>query len=562
MTSVAVLGGGISGLSTAYYLSRLAPKSTKIILIEGKDRVGGWIQSRRVSPGKYDSKNHLPKLSQEDDSILFEAGPRSLRPEGPNGVILLEMLQHLQLNKNESLLCIPKSDPSVRHRYIYYDDKINTLPTGPMSLLFNKPPVFKSVILAGALEPFRSSRFKNGIPKDGKEDESLYDFMKRRFNEHTAINLMGALAHGIYAGDVKQLSLKSTMRMLYEAERNYGGVIMGMLRGTSNTATMRERGMVVRARNQDPEWFSKMEKMSILGFKDGMETLPNQIRAWLEQCPNVDIIINDPVESIEVKSNGKETKIKTKSTDIYADHVISTIPSINLDKLLKEQKLPHLTYNPSVDVAVVNFAYPSDVKLGYDGFGILTPHRDTKHPISLPGTLGVVFDSNTMPGLETIQSDTVKVTAMIGGSDWKDAFGKITIDELDPEIAYKYANDVMNVFLNINSTPTHSMVNLQKQCIPQYLVGHEARLRELHHALKDKYGHLMSVTGASYLSVSVPGCIKNSRMLVEELLVSGALGSREKIVTGLGNTVKGTSTEEMKDSARLSKGNINIIMKS
>jgi oxygen-dependent protoporphyrinogen oxidase len=93
MSSIAVLGGGISGLSTAYYLARLAPASTKIVLIESKDRLGGWIQSRRVAPGKYDNKTHLPKLSNDEkNSILFEAGPRSLRPAGVNGTILLEMV--------------------------------------------------------------------------------------------------------------------------------------------------------------------------------------------------------------------------------------------------------------------------------------------------------------------------------------------------------------------------------------------------------------------------------------------------------------------------------------
>lgn len=74
-SSVAILGGGISGLSAAYYLARLAPVSTKITLIEGKKRVGGWIESRRES------------------SVLFEAGPRTLRPQGETGTILLEMVK-------------------------------------------------------------------------------------------------------------------------------------------------------------------------------------------------------------------------------------------------------------------------------------------------------------------------------------------------------------------------------------------------------------------------------------------------------------------------------------
>jgi oxygen-dependent protoporphyrinogen oxidase len=210
--------------------------------------------------------------------------------------------------KNEHLLSVSKTDPSAKNRYIYYNGKINTLPSSFSSLLRNKPPVLKSVLLAGALEPFRASRFdKNGVPKDGIEDESMYSFMKRRFNEHTAINLMGSLAHGIYAGDAKQLSIMSTMRMLYEAEKNHGSVILGMMKGASNTASMRERGMAVRARDKDPEWFGRMEKMSVIGFKNGMEALPERLYAYLKQCPNVEIRTNDPIESI--RSNEKESKV-------------------------------------------------------------------------------------------------------------------------------------------------------------------------------------------------------------------------------------------------------------
>ncbi|CAO3617765.1 unnamed protein product [Mucor hiemalis] len=387
----------------------------------------------------------------------------------------------------------------------------------------------------------------------------MYDFMKRRFNEHAAINLMGAVAHGVYAGDVKQLSIKSTLRMLYEAEKNYGSVVVGMMRGAANTTTMRERGMAVRARDSDPEWFGKMEKMSVLGFKEGMETLPKHLLEYLASCPNVEIIQNDPVGSI--RTLDKETEIKTKhNKELYADHVISTLPSFVLDTLLLDDKgLPHLAHNPASDVAVVNFSYDADVvKLGYDGFGFLTPHRDTKTPV--PGTLGVIFDSNVLAGQE--RHKHIKTTAMLGGCDWKDAFGQVPIEALDPDVAYKYARRVMSTYLNIHDEPTHSLVHLQKQCIPQYLVGHESRMRELHHALKQTYGHRMSLNGASYLGVSVPDCIKNSRMLVEELVVSGALGSQEKIVTGLGKTVEGMSAQEMKDGVRLSKGNTNVILQS
>jgi oxygen-dependent protoporphyrinogen oxidase len=73
-----VLGGGISGLSAAWYLSRYAPVTTKITILESSNRFGGWIKSERV--GKY--------------KILFEQGPRTLRPNGIGGPVVLDMVSN------------------------------------------------------------------------------------------------------------------------------------------------------------------------------------------------------------------------------------------------------------------------------------------------------------------------------------------------------------------------------------------------------------------------------------------------------------------------------------
>ncbi|KAI7855570.1 protoporphyrinogen oxidase [Circinella umbellata] len=550
MPSVAVLGGGISGLSTAYYLARYAPRATQITLIEGSDRVGGWIRSRRVEPGFHAT---CPKSNavNNEKSILFESGPRSLRPVGTSGAVVLEMIKELSLV--EDLVAVPKYDPSARNRYIYYDGSINKLPNSLSSLLFHKPPILKSVIPSVLKEPFvRSAR----TGKDD-DDETLYSLVSRRFNEHIALDLVGSMVHGIYAGDVKKLSARSVLKMLFENERVYGSIVKGLIKGGVNMETFRERGIAARARKEDPDWFAKMEAMSVIGFKDGTEMLTEQLKNWLEQCENVNIVTGEPVTKLQVQ--GSESKITTTKRVIHTDHTISALPSNILDTITSSTlSLPHLSYNPLVDVAVVNLAYSPDVKLKYDGFGFLTPHPDSKYPIPVPGTLGVVFDSNAMRGQDT-NDDRLKATVMIGGHQWFNAF-KVPIDQLDPEDAYRYALKSMSTFLGIDAQPEYSMVNLQAKCIPQYLVGHQQRLGELDQVLERDYGHTLSVTGASYWSVSVPDCIKNSRELVEELVVSGALGSKDKIVTGLGRS--GLSTEDMMDSARLSKSHVNILMKS
>lgn len=87
-THIAVLGGGISGLSTAWYLARTAPSNVKITLIEGTKRTGGWLHSDRVAD---------PQYPNGKGSILLERGPRSLRPQGVSGLNTLEMVSRNNL---------------------------------------------------------------------------------------------------------------------------------------------------------------------------------------------------------------------------------------------------------------------------------------------------------------------------------------------------------------------------------------------------------------------------------------------------------------------------------
>lgn len=76
-TDVAVLGGGITGLASAYYLSKEFPNA-RIVLFEGSSRLGGWVKSEKVDVG--------------NGSVIFEQGPRNLRPSIPNGLITLDLV--------------------------------------------------------------------------------------------------------------------------------------------------------------------------------------------------------------------------------------------------------------------------------------------------------------------------------------------------------------------------------------------------------------------------------------------------------------------------------------
>lgn len=228
----------------------------------------------------------------------------------------------------DSLLTIPKGDPSAKNRYIYYNDQINTLPNSLSSLILKRPPVLRSVPWSVIREPFvPSKRTESG---DDDDDESLHSLVSRRFNEHTALNLLGSVVHGIYAGDVKALSAKSTFRVLYENERVYGSIVKGLLKGGARMERFRERGMAARARKEDPDWFGHMESMSVFGFKEGTEMLTRELRRWLEESGKVEVLLNEPVQRLQVTENGQECKVKKRSSLSW--------------KALNKTKLRYITY--------------------------------------------------------------------------------------------------------------------------------------------------------------------------------------------------------------------------
>lgn len=84
-SSVAVLGGGLTGVTSAYYLSRLLPRSTRIVLYEKEDRLGGWVQSKKRDTGDGKGKGK--------GEIVFEQGPRTVRPVGLAGMMTLDMVR-------------------------------------------------------------------------------------------------------------------------------------------------------------------------------------------------------------------------------------------------------------------------------------------------------------------------------------------------------------------------------------------------------------------------------------------------------------------------------------
>ena len=210
-----------------------------------------------------------------------------------------------------------------------------------------------------------------------------------------------------------------------------------------------------------------------------------------------------------------EPQLQTSEGAIEASHLIS---SITPSALFHLARIPELRANPSVTVAVVNLAFEKPFSLPVQGFGYLLPrtvaHEDNPHQ-----ALGVVFDSDMFPNAQ----GRVVVTVMMGGHYWDGQSAP------DPEALTSGALNTLRLhgIAPADTEPLATQVRIQRNCIPQYQVGHVDRMRSLHSTLLDTYNGKLSVVGAGYRGVGVNDCIRSSWEVAKRL------GAGSESTTGL-----------------------------
>ncbi|POW12942.1 hypothetical protein PSTT_04186 [Puccinia striiformis] len=447
--SFGILGGGLAGLTSAYYLSKQLPQSNnprQITVWEKENRFGGWVQSSRIEDNNLAEKNGT-------GSFVFESGPRSVRPKGLAGLISLELV------KNKSLIQLGFGflTQSAQNRYIYTKKGLQKLPS-PISLL--PKSILKDLIRT-------NEKSRNQII----EDERLrIDNQKQEDSNDNQ-----------------------------EEER---------LRGTLDDQSLQDL---------------------CLGPQGGLETLIIALRKWLQNRPNVILKSAESVESIDVSPDGHSKVTTSLGAYEQIDHLISALPPRVLHSCLSptlSKQLEVLTVNPSVTVGVVNLAYRSTSRINPipPAFGYLIP-ASIGADLNPNRVLGVVFDSDMMPGVEERKSEggdeLTKLTVMLGGHYYSKQIDSIpTIDRLTQQ-----ATETIREQLGITQDPFFTQAQIQKDCIPQYLVGHHQRMSELHHQLKPLN---LSLVGSGYSGVGLNDVVKSSKDNAVNLIKNGRSTGLEK----------------------------------
>lgn len=171
----------------------------------------------------------------------------------------------------------------------------------------------------------------------------------------------------------------------------------------------------------------------------------------------------------------------------------------------------------------MNLYFSNPNLLPEQGFGYLIP-RSIPFEQNPECALGVVFDSDALQGQDTVTG--TKITVMLGGHWWD---GLVAYP--DSEEAVSMARAVLKRHLNVDEEPQAVNASLQRDCIPQYTVGHKSRLKDAHYKLMSQFGGKLSVVGSSYTGVGLNDCIRAGRDLAKQI-------ASEENVTGLESFVQ------------------------
>lgn len=467
-----VLGGGISGLSAGYYLLKKFGQPTAIF--EASNRVGGWIRTEK----------------HKDKGFIFEAGPRTIRPKGIPGANTLEMIEDLKL----PIEGIKSSHAAAKNRMIYAKGKLCMLPNSLGGALKTIPPFSQPLMMA------IWNDLKSGAKKIKYGDESIYDFVYRRFGSEIADYAISPMICGICAGDAKEISVRFLMNDLFETEQKYGGVVKGMLMKTINKNKDSSKGLFAE---REPRLFTeaKKEKWSMYRVEDGLETLPKRISEYLKAH---DVEVNLSAECKDIVFSSSGARLNIKDQEIETKHIISSIPSYKLAACVKNQHpglAGQLLAIPYVDVAVVNLQYNTNDLLKQPAFGFLVP------PIERRPILGVIFDSCCFD-----MEDNTVLTVMMGGKWFEEYFGRNPTQKELLDIAL---NEVQRI-MGIQQEPKTTRVHVLKKCIPQYKVGHKQRVEDIRRYIQ-RYKLPLSLCGSAYDGVGINDVILSARMSVENI---------------------------------------------
>lgn len=400
----AVIGGGISGLTTAYLLHQ---KGLDVKVFEKELQPGGTIKSEKIN------------------GYLIEYGPNSALETTP---LINTLLESLGITDRKIYAA-----NSASKRYILKNGKLIPLPMSPVSFL--KTKLFSaSAKLRLLKEPFIKSK--------SNELETIAGFTERRLGKEFLDYAINPFVAGVFAGNPEDLNVKTAFPKLYELEQKYGSLIGGQIK------SRKER----KQRNEESKQSAKM-----FSFVEGLEELIDAIHAKIKN----NVVLGASVCQIDKNSNQFRITFSyngSLTTEVY-DSIVFSLPAKSAGKLLNQVSVPvskelSNSYYPPVAVVLTGFKKEA---LGFvpDGFGFLIPEVENRK------ILGSLWSSAIFPN--RAPEGSYLLTNFIGGSRQPELVNKsdakleeIVMNELSELMGIKGSPDFVKIIRWTEAIPQYT----------------------------------------------------------------------------------------------------------
>ncbi|MEZ6044830.1 MAG: protoporphyrinogen oxidase [Planctomycetaceae bacterium] len=470
---IAVIGGGISGLTAAHRLMELAEEQKRPIdltLYEASSRHGGLLGTKKV--GGY----------------LVEYGGDMFVTNKPWGVDLCKRLgledQLIQTEKvNRRAFVLSKGKP------VEVPLGFNLMAPARVWPMVTTPLLSWKAKLRMAWEYFVPPR------KNLDEDESLASFVRRRLGTEALERLIQPLVGGIYTSDPEKLSLRATLPRFIDMERQHGSLIRAMRRQSAGTSENREA--------------TGARYGLFVSLKGGIQQLLDQLRERVTQSATYKE--GHQLTSIEKLEQGYRLTFKVPASGeevvTEVDRLILTLPAYVTAKLLEP-------FAPNIAEPLKKIEYASCAL-------VISGHRlnDFDHPMDANGLvipfvenrkiLAVSFTSRKFA--DRAPDGQILLRTFVGG-----ALQPELLDQSDEEIKQFTIAELRDIF-GMQGAPEFIEVNRYEGAMPQYHVGHEERIKAIHAEVAQLPG--FELAGNIYEGVGIPDCIHNAETAAERLLV-------------------------------------------
>lgn len=467
MKRVVVVGGGISGLASAYRIRQEARESDlplSLVVVEAGTTMGGKVQSERT------------------EGYVCEAGPQGFLDNEPATLRLVD-----DLGLRDRLL---PSEDSVARRFIYRNHRFHELSMNPLKFLASPLLSFRGK-LSMAGEYFRSPRLTD-------DDESVRAFGERRLGREFTEVMLDSMVSGIHAGDISRLSLPAAFPKIATLEREYGGLFRGMFQKRKEAKRQAKATGTTRRVEAGPGGI-------LHSFDKGMAV---PIEALTRNLREQDLRLATRATRVEAHGRGYRVFLENslgEASTLDAEALVLALPAPGMARILNSlvpAAADALSQVPLAGVHVVCLGYErAQVRGDVRGFGALIPRGEGLR------TLGVLYIHATFAG--HAPGDHVLLRAMVGGRHDPQA------NELGDEELRQLVQREISPLLRIQGEPGFRRNFRWNEGIPQYELGHLQRIASAREALADHRG--IFLTGNSICGIAFNSCVAHSEEIGREV---------------------------------------------